>query len=163
MLINGTPALACSVYVKSATKRGKILLEPLSKFPVVKDLVVDRAAIFESLKKMRIWLDEKDWSDFGRERESQYKAGQCLMCGCCLEVCPNFHADGKFAGASSMVTAYKSLEQNVRNDHMDEMKKEYYKRFFSYCGQSLSCVKVCPKRLPLDEIQARANSHMKHI
>ena len=30
--------------------------------------------------------------------EPRYQSARCLMCGCCLEVCPNFSANGTFAG-----------------------------------------------------------------
>ena len=159
MLINGYPMLACSVFLKKAVKRGKIVLEPFRKFPLVKDLIVDRSSIFEAMKSMKIWMKEKNGSDYSWDRKLQYQAGQCLQCGCCLEICPNFLAGKEFAGASAMVEAYRAMEQNTWDDHRNDMKAEYNRRFFSYCGQSFSCKAVCPQKLPLDEIQARANGH----
>lgn len=159
MVINKSPMLACSVRLKEAVKGRKIVLEPLSKFPLVKDLMVDRTSMFEALKAMHIWLEEKEWSDFSWNRELQYKAGQCLQCGCCLEICPNFVAENGFSGAAAMVAAYKAIEQNVKGEHRSKMQQEYKKQFYSHCGQALSCQKVCPMKLPLDEIQARVNKH----
>ena len=159
MRINGVPCLACSVFLKDAAKQGKILLEPLSKFPLVKDLVVDRSSMFEILHKMKVWTQEKEQSDKGQDYDLQYKAGQCLQCGCCLEVCPNFLVGGGFGGAAAMTESYKAIEQNEKDDHRAEMITAYRKHFFSDCGQSLSCLEICPMKLPLDEIQARANGH----
>ena len=159
MRINGIPRLACSTFLKDVAKRGKILLEPLSKFPLVKDLVVDRSSMFEMLRNMKVWTQEKRQSTYGQDHDLQYKAGQCLRCGCCLEVCPNFLAGGSFGGASAMTEAYKSIEQNERDDHRAEMVTAYRTHFFSGCGQSFSCRDICPMKLPLDEIQARANGH----
>ncbi len=160
MLVNGCPALACSVFLKTAAKRGKITLEPFRKFPLVKDLIVDRSTIFDTMKNMQLWVEEKNSSDYSWDRRLQYQAGQCLQCGCCLEVCPNFLAGKAFAGASAMLEAYRAIEQSEWGDHRNDMKKEYKKHFFSYCGQSFSCKTVCPQKLPLDEIQARANGGM---
>ena len=159
MRINGIPMLACSIFLKKAARHGKILLEPLSKFPLVKDLVVDRQIMFDALKEMKIWMQEKDWTGVAWDAKLQYRAGQCLQCGCCLEVCPNFPADKGFAGAAAMVKAYKAIEQSGQSSHKAEMQEEYRKHFFSYCGQALSCQTVCPMHLPLDEIQARVNGH----
>ena len=159
MLVNGYPMLACSIFLKNAVKRGKIVLEPFRKFPLIKDLVVDRSTIFDTMKHMKVWISEKNFSDYSWNRELQYKAGQCLQCGCCLEVCPNFLAGKEFAGASAMVEAYRAIEQNDWGDHRDEMKQEYQKHFFEYCGQAFSCKSVCPQGLPLDRIQARVNGH----
>lgn len=159
MLVNGYPTLACSVFLKKAVKHEKILLEPFHKFPLIKDLIVDRSIIFDTIIHMKIWMNEKNSSDYSWDYELQYKAGQCLQCGYCLEICPNFLAGKKFAGASAMVEAYRAIEQNNSDSHRNDMKKEYQKKFFAYCGQSFSCKSVCPQNLPLDEIQARVNSH----
>ena len=159
MVINGRPMLACSCFLETVGKKGKIKIEPLSKFPIVRDLVTDRKSMFEALKKMKIWMNEKAGTDFSFDYELQYQAGQCLMCGCCLEVCPNFMAEGRFFGAAGMVQAYKALEQSVRDGHYDAMADAYQKHFFKGCGQSLSCRDVCPAKLPLDAIQARANAY----
>ena len=168
MLINGRPALACGVFLKSAAseppkrgfrKKGEVILEPLSRFPVVRDLIVDRSSMFDMLNKMKLWIEEKDWTGFNRDEKLEFSSGQCLMCGCCLEVCPNFIADGGFGGAAAMNAAFKMLEQQTRDSHFHEMAAEYRKHFFSGCGQSFSCRAVCPAKLPLDEIQARANNY----
>ena len=60
MLINGLPRLACSLFLCNIVKKGKIELAPLSKFPVISDLRVDREKIFARLKEMQVWLSEKD-------------------------------------------------------------------------------------------------------
>ena len=50
MIINGVPALACAVFADKV--KGKdLVLEPLSKFPGVSDLIVDRSIIYEQLKE----------------------------------------------------------------------------------------------------------------
>lgn len=58
MLVNGLPQLACSVFLTCAVqKNGSLTLAPLSKFPVIRDLKVDRATTFEILKKCRFgWI-----------------------------------------------------------------------------------------------------------
>src|SRR5438128_7305435 len=58
MLINGKARMACSALVDKMLEEGggKIKLAPLSKFPVVRDLAVDRAVLFENLKKVKAWV-----------------------------------------------------------------------------------------------------------
>ncbi|MHB8063106.1 MAG: hypothetical protein ACYDG2_10815 [Ruminiclostridium sp.] len=41
------------------------------------------------LLDMSLWLEAEAVMDQEKNRE-QYQASKCLMCGCCLEVCPNF-------------------------------------------------------------------------
>ena len=107
MRINGVPRLACSVFLNTL-KGTTVTLEPLSKFPLVKDLVVDRSILFENLKKIELWL-KSDAYLAEYTHEARYQSARCLMCGCCLEVCPNFSAEGNFAGAIAPVNAYRIL------------------------------------------------------
>lgn len=110
---------------------------------------------------MQVWLSEKDLDAKKGDRSLQYDAGQCLMCGCCLEICPNYTPESTFSGAASMIHAFKILEQNKEDIHLQKLKENYEKYFFAGCSQSLSCVKICPLGLPLDRIQSRANHHLR--
>ena len=49
MLINGRVQQACTALVDNLEK--PIVLEPMSKFPVIRDLQVDRERMFDNLKK----------------------------------------------------------------------------------------------------------------
>ena len=76
MRINGLPELACSTFLQSL--KGKVIvLEPLSKFPVVKDLIVDRSVVFENLKKINLWL-ESDAYMTEYTHEIRYQSARCL-------------------------------------------------------------------------------------
>ncbi len=48
MLINGRARMACSALVDKFDQ--PIRVEPLSKFPIVRDLAVDRSVLFDNLK-----------------------------------------------------------------------------------------------------------------
>ena len=91
MVIRGTPRLACATRLcEAADKGGCITLEPLKKFRRIRDLQVDRGEMFTALQEMELWL-ENDAELVEEERRAlHYRAASCLMCGLCLEVCPNF-------------------------------------------------------------------------
>ena len=55
MIINGTPRQACSALIDDL--RQPIRLEPLTKFPLVRDLKVDRTLLFDALKKTHAWMN----------------------------------------------------------------------------------------------------------
>ena len=97
MVINSVPRLACDTKLSEFQKKGKVTVEPLRKFPVIADLAVDRSILFENLKTLKLWLNEAaDLPD--NCRDTAYEASECLQCGCCLEVCPNFYVGGVFFG-----------------------------------------------------------------
>src|SRR5262249_30990264 len=63
MLINGKARMACSALVDSLEQ--PIRIEPLSKFPLVRDLAVDRQFMFDSLKRVKAWIAIDGTYDLG--------------------------------------------------------------------------------------------------
>src|SRR5581483_1890930 len=107
MLINGRARMACSALVDKLEK--PIRLEPLSKFPVVRDLAVDRAVLFEDLKRVKAWVPIDGTYDLGPgprmtmdQQEQAYPLSRCISCCCCMEVCPQFNEHTGFVGAAAI-------------------------------------------------------------
>ena len=67
MIVNGRVQMACSSLVDKLLKEnpGEIELRPLSKFPVVRDLSVDRGRVFHSLERVKAWIPVDDSYDHG--------------------------------------------------------------------------------------------------
>jgi succinate dehydrogenase / fumarate reductase iron-sulfur subunit len=140
MIINGLPALACNTFVDEATKT-ELVLEPLSKFPVVSDLVVDRSIIHENLNSAKAYIEGRI-AVSKRNHEQQYSVAKCLKCGLCLEVCPNYHAGEAFFGAAFANESYLITTQSAQKPV--SMVKEYKTHFGAGCSKALSCQHVCP-------------------
>ena len=143
MVINGVPALACATYADEI-KGEELVLEPLSKFPTVADLIVDRSIIYENLIEAKAYLEKLAESD-RRQHKQQYSVAKCLKCGLCLEVCPNYHSGGDFFGAVLANESYLIVSQSAdKNPHM---VKEYKTHFGAECSKALSCQTVCPMEI----------------
>lgn len=54
MVINGRARQSCSAIVDQLEQ--PIRLEPMSTFPVIRDLQVDRSRMFDNLKRMKAWI-----------------------------------------------------------------------------------------------------------
>src|SRR5215471_2954510 len=68
MLINGHPRQACTALVENYIKEtgsNVITLAPFTKFPLVRDLIVDRSIMFDNLKKVHAWIDVDGTFDKG--------------------------------------------------------------------------------------------------
>src|SRR5258708_34437588 len=107
MLINGKARMACSALVDNLEQ--PIKLEPLSKFPVIRDLAVDRSVLFENLKRVKAWVPVDGTYDLGsgprvtmQEQEEAYPLSRCISCCICMEVCPQFNEDTGFVGAATI-------------------------------------------------------------
>ncbi|MBR2175487.1 MAG: 4Fe-4S dicluster domain-containing protein [Clostridia bacterium] len=155
MLINGRPGLACSVRL-SELKGGEITLQPLKKFPVIADLMVDRGILSENLKTINAWLSSDAFASESKN-DILYESSRCLQCGCCLEICPNFDPDGHFFGMASMVPAARLLEE-LPEKEKTELKKQYRRHIFGGCGKSLSCRHICPAGIDIEELLVNSNA-----
>lgn len=155
MRINSRPVLACDFRLENA-KGGSVLLEPLKKFPVIADLVVDRSVMFENLKEIGAWLtaeapaSEKTFS-------VAFESGKCLQCGCCLEVCPNFFPDGKFFGMATAAPVARLLAEMTK-DERKSLRKQYGRHFYNGCGKSLACRDVCPAGIETERLMVNSNA-----
>lgn len=143
MVINGVPALACATFADEV-KGDMLVLEPLSKFPVVADLIVDRSVIYDYLIHANAYLENMAVSD-ERQHAHQYSVAKCLKCGLCLEVCPNYHPGGEFYGAVLANESY--LVSSQAADQTPQVIKAYKKHFGAGCSKALSCQSVCPMEI----------------
>ena len=153
MLINGRPRLACDTRLSEFPK-GKIMLAPLKKFPVVRDLSVDRSIMFENLKALGSWLEGTAENDTAG---ISYDASRCLQCGCCLEVCPNFYAGGEFFGTAALASASRLIAE-APDDEKKRLQKAYNEHFYKGCGKSLACRNICPAGIDAERLLVNSNA-----
>ncbi len=160
MVINGTPALACETFAGNL-KGDEITIRPLSKFPVIHDLLVDRSIIQENLRKTDVYIEEykpdssKSKSKKEKEYLHQYSAAKCLKCGLCLEVCPNYAGGENFYGALFANDCYLVASRN--KEKAGEIGKMYKEHFGRGCSKALSCMDVCPMKIETTASMAKMN------
>jgi len=163
MVINGRARQACSALVDSLEQ--PIRIEPLTKFPVVRDLMVDRSIMFENLKRMKCWVDIDGTYDLGpgprvapEVQEKYYPLSRCITCGNCLEVCPQVNENSNFVGAAilSQVRLFNAHPTGAL--HMRErLAAVMGPGGVADCANAQNCVEVCPKLIPLTESIAEVN------
>ncbi|MFM7739273.1 MAG: succinate dehydrogenase iron-sulfur subunit, partial [Planctomycetota bacterium] len=99
MVINGRVRQSCSALVDRLLDDNprEITLEPMTKFPVLRDLVVDRSRMFRNLQRVKAWVPVDGYADMGagprqsrEQQETAYPLSECMTCGCCLEACPQY-------------------------------------------------------------------------
>ena len=155
MRINGMPRLACDTKIGDL-KSKTVTLEPLKKFPVVRDLIVDRSVLRENLIALHNWL-ESEATKSRKTVDLAYDASRCIQCGCCLEVCPNFTAGESFFGAAAFVPASRILSQ-LPNGKKNDLVQEYGKHIYNGCGKSLSCHDICPVGIDVEHKLSNSNA-----
>jgi succinate dehydrogenase / fumarate reductase iron-sulfur subunit len=160
MLINGKTRQACSALVeKVSPDLSPITLEPMTKFPVVRDLFVDRSRLFNDLKRVKAWVPIDGTYDLGpgplmsqKLQEKRYPLSRCISCGCCLEACPQYTPANNFVGAAILSQARLFNDHPTGKALKDERLEELMgKGGVQECGKAGNCVVVCPKDIPLLE------------
>lgn len=156
MLINGRPRLACSTLVEDLKQ--PIVLEPLPKFPLIRDLLVDRARMFEHLKHVRAWIRiEGPWPlpESGarispRQWAEDYPYSRCMSCGCCLAACPQYDEGQDFVGPAALAQVrLLNAQPSGQIDRSERLHRIMGQGGLSDCGNAQNCVRVCPKEIPL--------------
>jgi len=162
MLINGKARMACSALVDKlmgADRAQPITLAPLSRFPVVRDLAVDRSVLFENLKKVKAWVPIDGTYDLGagpkqfpQVQEQRYPLSNCISCCCCMEVCPQFNVSTNFVGAATIAQAKLfNMDPSGAVLKEDRLRALAGDGGIQECGFAQNCVQACPKELPLTE------------
>ncbi|NOY40308.1 MAG: succinate dehydrogenase iron-sulfur subunit [Planctomycetes bacterium] len=188
MLVNGRTRQACSALVDRLLEEspGGIELQPMSKFPVVRDLLVDRSRMFRALQRVHAWIPVDGYGERGSgPRESQesqgvrYPLSECMTCGCCVEACPQFgkvellqHTgetdedfakrerqayDESFVGAAAISqTMLFNAHPTGQMNANERLDALMGSGGIQACGNAQNCVAVCPKEIPLTTSIARA-------
>jgi succinate dehydrogenase / fumarate reductase iron-sulfur subunit len=168
MLINGTVRQSCSCLIDEyAPNEGDVItLEPMTKFPIVRDLFVDRQRLFEALKRVRAWVPIDGTYDLGKgpaatpqNQEMRYKLSECMSCGCCLEACPQFNLiEDEDKWDSAFIGPHAISQARFFNEHAtgkvlegERLDSLMGRGGVSDCGNAQNCIKVCPKEIPLVE------------
>lgn len=166
MVINGRVRQACSALIAELLEEsaGTIEVRPMTKFPVIRDLVVDRRAMFETLKKVKAWIRVDGYHDLGpgprvtpKLQDETYPLSQCMSCGCCVEACPQFSDRSPFIGPAAISQAILfNAHPTGAVDRDERLAVLAGTGGIADCGNSQNCVQVCPKDIPLTVSIAKA-------
>jgi succinate dehydrogenase / fumarate reductase iron-sulfur subunit len=173
MLVNGRVMQACSARVDDVSPKGQpITLEPMTKFPLQRDLIVDRGRMGHALRRVKAWVALDGFHATGPgPRESpaaqgeRYPLSRCIGCGACLEACPEVSERGSFIGAAAINEArLKNLHPTGTHDARARTESLMGEGGVAECGKAENCVEVCPKEIPLvDSIGDMARATTKRM
>ncbi len=188
MVVNGSTRQACTALVDRLLEDNpkEIELQPMTKFPVLRDLMVDRARLFGALKRVKAWVPVDGYYDMGagpkqtrEQQEEAYPLSECMSCGCCMEACPQYTKveltkrddesaedfeqrktaayDSAFVGAAAISQAVLfNAHPTGKNIAGERLDALSEEGGLQVCGNAQNCVAVCPKEIPLTTSIAKA-------
>ena len=170
MVINGQPhgpqrgTTTCQLHMRQFKDGDTIVVEPFraKAFPVIKDLVVDRAA-FDRIIQSGGYISvntgqavDGNTLPIEKDLSSQaFDAATCIGCGACVAACPNASAmlftSAKVSHLNLLPQGAIEAEQRVLSmvNQMDE-------EGFGMCSNVTACEAECPKEISVENI-ARMN------
>lgn len=152
MMVNGEPKLTCETFVRDYDT-DTIKIEPLTHFPVIRDLVINMEDFMEKLPSVSPWLvtdEERDIGD-GEYRQTpaevaRYKRfSMCINCMLCYSACPVYGLDSTFTGPAAL-----ALAERYNLDTRDRGKQQRAGAVTAHegiweCTYVGACTDVCPK------------------
>ena len=171
MVINGEPMLSCKAFLSDLGDT--IRVEPLSNFPIERDLVVDMDGFMEKLNSVQPYLIPKEerTADQGENLQTpaQLKTFKqytlCINCLCCYAACPQFGLEDEFIGPAALALAQRyNLDSRdagapARQDIVAAHEGVWQCSFVGACSV------VCPKDVdPAGAIQqAKMSSAISYV
>ena len=171
MFINGEAhgpnrgVTTCQLHMRSFKDGDTIYIEPwrAEGFPVVKDLMVDRAAFdriiqsggFVSVNTSGRTMDANAIPILKDDADKAFDAATCIGCGACVATCPNSSA---MLFVSAKVSQFALLPQGrpERKERVLNMVKQMDEEGFGNCSNIGACEVQCPKNISIENI-ARMN------
>lgn len=173
MIVNGRVRQACAALVDELLLSSPVIeLRPMTKFPRVRDLVVDRTRMFENLKRVKAWIRLDGSHELGagprvkpEVQELMYPLSRCMTCGCCIEACPQTGSASPFMGPEVVNQVWKlNLHPSGETNATERLETLMGRGGLADCGKAQNCVEVCPKEIPLtDGISAMGRAATKHM
>ncbi|RNC70982.1 MAG: succinate dehydrogenase/fumarate reductase iron-sulfur subunit [Desulfuromonadales bacterium] len=176
-VINGLPhggqdrTTVCQLHMRTFKNGDTIFIEPwrARAFPIVKDLVVDRAGLEGIIQAGgytsahtggvadgNAILIPKDDADYAMD------AAECIGCGACVAGCPNGSA---MLFTSAKVSQLAVLPQGMAEAarRVCEMTEELQKQGFGNCTNHYECQASCPKGIDVKFIAKLNREYMKAL
>ncbi len=154
MRINGRCGLACQKLVKDFAG-GKIVLEPLPSFRVLKDLIVDVEPFLERVRLIRPYLvsasppPEKERLQAPGDHKPLEQAIRCILCACCTAACPVTGTNPDYLGPAPLVWAFRFIFDTRDEDQLARLRRMDDPNGVWACVNHFECTRVCPKEIPV--------------
>jgi fumarate reductase iron-sulfur subunit len=155
MVVNGRPRWTCRTRVSEVAGDGRLRLEPLRNFAVVKDLAVEMTQFFDKWKLANGYFEpgpapEKDFAvvpPASPERQAANAGIECIGCGVCYSACDVVTWEPGYLGPAALNRAWTLV-----NDVRDRGQSARLDAVSGTCGcqachTHMSCTSFCPKAI----------------
>ncbi len=146
---------------------GGILLEPIPRLPVIRDLVVDWEPFFEQYLKLEPALkEEKNLPDkehlIGKDEVRELERyTNCILCALCWSACPVVGEVEGYPGPAALAKLYRFFLDSREPGRAERMLLADTDSGWWACDFYTNCRKVCPRGVPPNIAIGKARKHLK--
>jgi fumarate reductase iron-sulfur subunit len=158
MVVNGRPRWTCRTRVSTAVKAdGRLRLEPLKNFTVVKDLAVEMTDFFDKNRDAKGYFEpHKSWQDLSQrqfeivppaspQRQAADAGIECIGCGVCHSACDVVAWNEDYLGPAALNRAW-TLVNDVRDGGQEARLGAISGSAGCHaCHTHMNCTQFCPK------------------
>ncbi len=155
--VNGKPRLMCMTRMDELPLNKPVNIEPMRRFPHIKDLVTDVSWNYEQNKRIKPFKPKKKDPDgnhrmMQRDVERVQEFRKCIECYLCQNVCHVLRDQGRkdaFVGPRFMIRV-ASLEMHPLDieDRVPETRDEFGS---GMCNITRCCTDVCPEHIQITD------------
>ena len=158
----------CQLHMRKFASNDTIVIEPwrASAFPIIKDLMVDRAPLDRIVEAGGFITAETGGAPDANlipipkpVAEASMDAAECIGCGACVAACPNGAAN-LFTGAKLSHLSLLPQGQAERYSRAEAMV-ETMDSYFGSCTNHGECEAACPKSISIDVIAIMNADYLK--
>jgi len=159
--INGSSRPCCNAQINDNIVGGRLLVEPLANFDIIKDLVVNLDAFWGKIRQVHPWNESGEFRHTGKalmevtadDLSEIRKTEGCIFCASCHSDCEALRSNRDFVGPAAIVRAYRFMHDprdRLGNKRLDELKARTGIGVWlcAICG---NCGESCPKLIPTNE------------
>ncbi len=151
-MINGEPQLSCQTFLRDFYP-GKVKVEPLNHFPIVRDLAIDQSDFLKKLDSVKPYLIPKDpkpvsagtFNQTPAQMDEYYQYAQCINCLLCYAACPQYGLNDKFTGPAALTLLHRYNADSRDGGTAERMEVVNSEEGVWGCTLVSYCSEVCPK------------------
>ena len=152
MTVNGRPRWTCRTHVSKVSTSGRLRLEPLRDFRVIRDLVADMSVFFEKWRNARGRFEAALTRDDplvpirpqSKERRAADAAIECINCGVCYSACDVVRWNADYLGPAALNRAWAAYNDTRDADRDGVLSAVARSSGCHNCHSHQSCADHCP-------------------
>ena len=153
MRVNGVEKLTCITPIRDVTTDGGVIkVEPLRNFPIISDLVVDLAPLYQHMEAVGhrtvLPITEAGIANSlkpqkAEEEDGMYRLADCIECGLCISACPIAATTSEYLGPAVLAGAQqRGLEGDPHVLELVDSQIGVWR-----CHSAYECTEVCPSHV----------------